>query len=282
MLIHQGVTRHAILVLHGLCGSPLEMGSIPKALQRLGHTVALSEIAGYNNSDPKQCTPWEDWIEQADIELAELMKDHDSVSVCGLSMGATLALALAARHDTIQSVVLLSPILRYDGWSVPPLQLTLLRIAYFFGLRNWVWREKEPYGICNPELRRRVARAVEKGEVSEVGAATLSARHLYQALKLMNHVRENLPNVRSDLLIMHAVDDETAAPRNAEEIIERVASETRKALWLGDCYHIITVDNEREVVTNETVRFIENTLSRHRGDQLHRKARSRQSLRDRR
>lgn len=281
MNLQLGDNDHAVLMLHGLCGSPLELGSIPRMLQRMGCTVAWPDLPGYDNPDPAKCTSWQEWVANAELALAELQATHASVSVCGLSMGATLALALAERHENIQSLVLLSPILRYDGWSISRPLLALLRFAYFLGIRNWVWRETEPYGIRNPELQRRVAKAVAKGEVSEVGAATLSARHLYQAMQLMDDVHANLSNVTADTLVMHAVDDETAAPRNAEEILAGIRSETRKAFWLGDCYHIITVDNEREVVTNEVVRFIEACLTLHRGE-AHRPSRQRQALRDRR
>lgn len=278
--IYPGTSGHAVLMLHGLCGSALELGAIPRALQRLGHSVAIPSLQGY--ADYRHCTPWQEWLREASALLDELAATHDSLSVCGLSMGATLALALAARRTDIQSLVLLSPVLRYDGWSVPVWQLFLLRVVYALGIRDWSWREKAPFGISNPDLQRRVAKAVEKGEMSELGAAMLSARHLYQAQLLMGHVREHLGDVRSDLLLMHAVDDETAAPRNAEEILAGVSSELRRSIWLGDCYHIITVDNEREIVTNETLRFIENIRSQRQGDASYRSFAQRQSLRDRR
>ncbi|MBO15917.1 MAG: carboxylesterase, partial [Herbaspirillum sp.] len=38
----------------------------------------------------------------------------------------------------------------------------------------------------------------------------------------------------------------------------------------GDCYHIITVDNEREIVTNETVMFIKRSIEIH-GNEMSRK-----------
>ncbi len=278
-----GDARHAVILLHGLCGTPLELGAIPKALGRLGYTVSPLEIPGYSGSQPQSAATlsWENWSESVDAEITRLYVDHDTVSICGLSMGATLGLAACAQRSDVLALVALSPMLRYDGWAID-WHLPLIKIAYWLGFRNWSYKEKDPYGIRNVEMRRRVARAFEKQETTEVGAAVIPARHLNQAIKMMAEVRRSLDQVKSDLLVVHAIDDETTAPRNSEQILQEVRSGTRKAVWLGDCYHIITFDNEREIVTNETVRFIQKAIHSHSHDHSYRQTAARSSLRDRR
>jgi carboxylesterase len=253
----QGATGHAMILLHGLCGSALELGAIPRNMENAGHSVCIPSIPGY--SEVHQAGNWQDWIEAVEIEIGHLLQDHESVSLCGLSMGATLALAVAARRNDIKGLALLSPILKYDGWSVPWYS-PVFHLAYWLGFRNWSYKESDPYGICNIELRRRVANSLQKNGVAEVGAAQISAKHLRQANGLMKDVFRKLEDVKSDTLIIHAIEDEMASPHNAEKIFERISSEVRKIIWLGDSYHIITVDNEREVVTNETVRFLNRGL----------------------
>ena len=251
--------RDSVLLIPGLCGTYRELGAIPKVLEDSGYHVAIAEIPGY--ADNKGPINWVDWLNELESQYMALAESSNSVMIVGLSMGATLALKLAQRHDDIDGVVLLSPVLRYDGWSTP-FYHGLIRLAYWIGFRNWSWREKAPYGIANPELRKRVQKAVEKGDPSEVGAAFISARHMSAAQSLMHEVRLWLGHVHSPLLAIHAVDDETAAPRNTEEILLRISSETRRVIWLGDSYHIITVDNEREVVVNETNRFLDDCRQR--------------------
>ena len=274
---------HAVLLLHGLCGSAAEMGTIPKALEKRGFSVASLEIPGYSASAiTLGVTPdWEDWCDSVDAEIARLKHTHRTVSLCGLSMGATLALAVAARRNDILSLAVLSPLLRYDGWAMS-WYVPLLKIPFLLGFRNWSYKERAPFGLRNAEMRRRVARAIEKGGVTEVGAAAIPARQLYAANKLMRYVRSALSGIESNILIIHSVDDETSAPRNAEVILHEVSSEIRKAVWLGDCYHIITFDNEREIVTNETARFIAKAAQAHEDDIGHRRSGARAPLRDRR
>jgi len=147
---------------------------------------------------------------------------------------------------------------------------------------NWSYKEKDPFGIRNMEMRRRVARALEKPGVAEVGAAAIPARQLHAANKMMKVVRSSLDQIESDLLVIQAIDDETTAPRNSQQILTEVRSGTRKAIWLGDCYHIIMFDNEREIVTNETARFIQQSIDNHRNDHTYRQLARRSNLRDRR
>lgn len=245
---------HGVLLLPGLCGTPKELGAIPKVLEASGYKLSIPMIAGY--ADKEGSINWRSWVEEVEACFEALKEECVSVCIVGLSMGCVLALALAQRRSDIDGMVLLSPVLRYDGWSTPWYHF-LIRFAYLAGYRNWSWREKYPYGIANAELRRRVQKAVEQGESSEVGSAFISARHMHEAQNMMRNVRTWLNHVQIPVLIIHSVDDETAAPRNAEEILHRINSEKRRVVWLGDSYHIITVDNERELVVNETARFVD-------------------------
>lgn len=275
--------RHAVLLLHGLCGTPVELGSIPKALKRMGYTVSSLELPGYsaNLLTPNVSPKWEEWCDSVDAEVVHLKEIHETVSICGLSMGATLALSTAIRRNDILAIVVLSPVLRYDGWAIC-WYAPLLKIPFFLGFKNWSYKEREPFGLRNVEMRRRVVKTLEKEGVAEIGAASIPARQLNAAKQMMASVRKSLNQIHSDLLVIHAIDDETAAPRNAEKILNEVSSEVRKAIWLGDCYHVITFDNEREIVTNETVRFIQKSIRNHESDKIHRGSTGRSALRDRR
>lgn len=275
--------KHAVVLIHGLCGTPMELGSIPKALKDAGYYVHICEITNYTATclDTSKPIDWNLWHEYVDEVISQLSETYETVSLCGLSMGATLALAVAEKRNDISSISLLSPVLRYDGWAIKWYE-NLMLIPYLLGFKNWSYKEDEPFGIKNVELRRRVMKAMEKDGVSQVGAAEISARHLYAAQNMMKQVRNNLSDITTDVLCIHAIDDETAAPRNTEEIIAKVSSETRKAVWLGDCYHIITVDNEREIVTNEVLRFIQKSI-KNRDNQIdYRKVSKRSMLKDRR
>jgi carboxylesterase len=259
LLFHQGNNGHAVVLLPGLCGSELEMGAIPRLLKQSGYSYAIPQVKGY--SAHTGIAPYKNWIDEVEQFTSDLMESHSSVSIVGLSMGATLSLAVAARNPNIKSLIILSPVLIFDGWSVP-WYYPLLKFIYLAGFRNWHYKESAPYGVKNLEMRRHIKNAVERNDVSELGAAHLSARHLMESLKLIKDTKKELSSVNSDVLIIHAIDDETASPKSPDLILDSITSETRRTIWLGNSYHMITVDNEREIVANEALNFIAQTIKK--------------------
>ena len=256
---YQGNTGHAVVLLPGLCGSELEMGAIPRLLKQSNHTYTIPRIKGY--SAHTGLTGYQEWIDSVDQYVTDLSQTHHSISIAGLSMGATLALAVAEQNSKVHSLVILSPVFLFDGWSVP-WYYPFLALLYKFGIRNWHFKEREPFGVKNVELRRHIRKAVMANTVSELGAAHLPAVHLYQSLELVKATKKDLSSITADTLIIHAIDDETASPKNPEIIMDRISSETCRMIWLGNSYHMITVDNEREVVANEVNNFINETIEK--------------------
>jgi len=260
---YQGNSGHAVILLPGLCGSELEMGVIPRLLRQSDHSFVIPRIPGY--SAHSGLKDYQEWIETVDQLVYDLNSSYKSVSLVGLSMGATLALAVAERNANIKCLSLLSPVIFFDGWSVP-WYYPFLSLVYKLGVRNWHYKESEPFGVKNKDLRRHIRKAVMANSVSELGAAHLPAKHLYQSLQLVAATKKNLEDITSDVLIIHAIDDETASPKNPDLIISNISSETCRVIWLGNSYHMITVDNEREVVANEVIKFI--GLSIQKGEML--------------
>ena len=256
---YQGNSGHAVILLPGLCGSEMEMGAIPRLVKQSDHTLIIPLIPVY--SAHTVISEYSSWIDCIDELIESILQAHKTVSLVGLSMGATLGLSIAERNQNIQSLILLAPVLAFDGWAIPWYH-PLLSLAYKLGFKNWHYKESAPYGVKNIELRRRIEQAVKTNTVSELGAAHLPAKHLYQSLQLVAYAKKYLSLVRSDLLVIHSIDDETASPKNPDFILQKASSEMRRVIWLGNCYHMITVDNEREIVANETINFINQTLEK--------------------
>jgi carboxylesterase len=243
-----------VLLLHGLAGSPLEMRYLANALHRQGLSVEVPHIAGYGYGGP--ASHWRNWHDQTVGIFERLKRDYRSVSVGGLCIGAVLALSLAAeKRLEIAALSLLSTTLFYDGWGLPWYRF-LMPLGFYTPLRNhYSYREREPFGIKNLRLRERVASAMSSG-FSETGAARTSMNHLFQAGRLIRHAIRNLHAVTTPALVMHAIDDETASPKSAHFVADRIGSSTVRKVLLDNSYHIITMDNDRDVVAQETREFI--------------------------
>ena len=253
-------SRHAVMLIHGLNSTPQEMRFVAKILHKAGFTVLCPAVRGYSLG--ARCTDRQQWITALLREYDALAARYASVSVGGLCIGAALSLAIAQARPGVNALTLLSVTLEYDGWALPWYRF-LLRPCMALGLaKNYAYQESSPFGLKNEALRKRIAEAMQSSRQSAIGAAELSIQHLYEAIRLGREVRAALPRVKADTLIMHAVDDETASPRNARVVHEGIASAHKRKLMLGDSYHIICMDNERELVARETARFIMTSLRR--------------------
>ena len=92
-------SRVAVLLVHGLTGTPKEMLSVAKRLNKYGFTVFCPVLAGHCGSEEDLlATRWQDWAHSVENALSQLAEQADVVFVGGLSAGAVLSLYLADRH----------------------------------------------------------------------------------------------------------------------------------------------------------------------------------------
>jgi len=256
---------HAVLMLHGLSSSPLELRYLARFLSDESFTTCVPVLNGYTAGSQEQAM--EHWLDAATREYDALAARYERVSICGLSIGAALALALVHRRPQAQAVALLSLTLAYDGWAIPWYRF-LLNWAYYSPLRSrYRYRESAPYGLRNDALRAKIARAMERDDFSEVGPSTISLPALHEASRLAANVRSQVRAIRNDCLIIHAIDDETSSPRNPRFVASSIGSTFLRTIWLDDSYHMITSDNEREIVARETALFLrESEITSRTGD----------------
>ncbi|WP_244672777.1 alpha/beta fold hydrolase, partial [Xanthomonas sp. D-93] len=88
--------RNAVLLIHGLTGTPSEMRLLGKSLNREGFSVYGVQLAGHcGDEDDLLATNWRDWYASVEAAAARVRPQVDRLFVAGLSMGAVLALRLA-------------------------------------------------------------------------------------------------------------------------------------------------------------------------------------------
>ena len=194
-------------------------------------------------------------------QFHELKRQYETVSIGGLSLGAVLSLSLAAElKDEVAGLTLFSTTLFYDGWNVPWYRKMLLA-GYYTPLRYlYAFREGEPYGLKDEQLRKWVAHEMMCKNSSIAGAAKLSLPAMHEAALLIESVKDRLPQVTAPALILHAEEDDVSNLRSAHYVADHIGSEKVESIILHDSYHMITIDKEREKVAAETIRFLDSVI----------------------
>ncbi|MFI5336914.1 MAG: alpha/beta hydrolase [Opitutales bacterium] len=258
-----GTNGRALILIHGLTGTPNEMRFLAWFFQAQGYTVSCPRLANHGRSlSVLQATPWEEFYASVRAAHAKLRPDHAQIFVGGLSMGALLALLLADEFPaSVAGVSCLSPTLFYDGWNVPWYNF-LLHLAPWTGLQShFFFKEEPPYGLKNERIRDRVhqfyvnANLQDMHDVDRFGYPFFPVRLLTELRRLVRHLRTRLPFVHCPCQIIQARHDDMSSDRNARFIHDRVGSARKEIFYLEDSYHVITADQERGKVANRMMEF---------------------------
>ena len=246
-----------VLFVHGLVGSPSEFRYIGQQVARDGHTVHACQLAGHCGTEQDlKATGWKDWLASILDALDELRKVCKTVVVVGSCAGAILAIrAVLERQHQISGLILYSPVIWYDGMSVPryahllkPLMNTPLRHLY-------VLPNRAPYGIKDQRVRKIVLDAYASGNSAEVGTNGTPADALKQMSELIAQVKPRLGEIRTPAMIIHSREDDAASLRNPAYLQKHLGGIVETVV-LDDSYHIITIDRQRQVVAEKTQQFV--------------------------
>ena len=231
---------NACVLVHGFTGTPNEVRELGGYLAQQGVTTHGLLLSGHGTrpDDLRGCS-FRDWTRQIEASVDELRRAGKRVFLCGMSMGGTLALNVAARRASeasVAGVVALAAPLRLIDWRLSILPLIGL-------VKRW-----ERWG--RPDI---------KDELQWDRHVAYNRFHidaLRQLLALMAETRTLLPQVRQPLLVMHSRLDHTVMGYNAELIMQSVSSTSRRLVWLENSYHVVTVDHDAAAVREGVAGFI--------------------------
>ena len=256
-----GDGRIGFLLIHGLGGTPLELKFVAKGLARQGFTVHCPQLAGHcGDENDLLATDWRDWYASVEVGLDTLGKRCDTVIAGGLSMGAVLALHLAAkRRDEVHGLALYAPTLWHDGWAMPWsvfwLNFGILSaIGHRLFSRFYSFTEVEPYGIKDSAIRAVVLAAMTSGDTTRAGILVTPGRAIYQHCELVDVVKRELKSIHTPALLIQARDDDMSSLKNSEYLQRHLRGPVSTVI-LDDSYHIVTVDRQRDVVIESSTAF---------------------------
>lgn len=251
-----------VLLAHGITGAPTEMKPLVRKLAAAGFTVACPQLSGHCSTLKElKRTRWTDWYSTLEASLEKLREQCSTVFVSGLSMGALLALKLAADHPgKVDGVATLSATFSYDGWNVPRFrQRFLLPLALNTPLRYiWSYREPPPFGIKDERIRNIIA-AVYASDATHMpekyGYSEFPGVTIRETFKLIKAVKRDLRKIVAPLLVVHATEDDMASLENARFLAASVASPEVETFFVDDTYHVLTLDRRKDDVAQRVATF---------------------------
>lgn len=229
-------SRVGVLLSHGFTGSPASMRGWGEFLASQGYAVAVPRLPGHGTRvEDMLTTTYDDYIGELEREYAALAEKVDQVVVAGLSMGGCLVLDLASRHPEVAGVVVVNPAVNSTNRQL--LALPLMKHVL-----------KTIPGIVDD---------IKKPGVVEHGYTRTPLRPLASMILAWKRVRdEALPRVTCPVLLFRSAEDHVVDPSSARIILGRISSRDATERVLEHSYHVATVDNDAEVIHQESLEFI--------------------------
>lgn len=275
-----------VYLVHGVTGTPAEMFYVARELARKnGWDIYATTLPGHcTRLKDLVKTKEQDWREHVQMQLSFARDRYEYVFVAGLSAGALLALD-ASTVVSVDGVGVLSPTFVFDGWNTPwyhPVLPFSMKVVPL-GLQHLLFHlDGPPFGIKDEELQAAVREAyspvailrewvkdwrtrrkaipgaaLPPSSAASKGYPLFPLRTLTEIDRLIVRVRARLREVTAPTVILQAREDDMTSPRNASMVYDEISSEKKQLVLLDDCYHVITVDKQREAVVRSLTTFFD-------------------------
>ena len=251
------VAQDGVFLIHGLGGTQYDMGSMHKRLKNAGFATHSLTLPGHGTKPEDLAgVSAEDWIDAVIAKYREVRDLHPRLHVMGMCMGSLLAAVVAQREQHAKgNLVLLAPPIFIDGWATPWYRVLrpLLYLVPGIG-RTMKVEEEDPYGIKNEQLRAIVKAKFERGENFHYRWVPLEC--IRQVDRLRAVVMKSAREIRCPTLVVHAREDELTSLASANFLVEQIGGARARMVVLEDSYHMVCVDNDREIVAKNVLEFL--------------------------
>lgn len=232
---------HGALVLHGFTGSPQSMRGLAGALAAAGFATELPLLPGHGtNVDDMLTTGWPDWSGAAEAAYEDLASRTDRVVVAGLSMGGTLAVWLAERHEEIAGVIAVNPAVEPPDTSIQD----MLRDMKAGGADRF------------PAIGNDVA----DPDQIELAYPETPIEPLLGFIDAMGRVKADLGRIRSPMLLMTSPQDHVVDPVSSDVLAGGVTCPLDR-VTLEKSFHVATLDFDRDELERRAVEFARRVTS---------------------
>lgn len=222
-----------ILMIHGFTGSPASMRPVGQWLAEQGLRVEGVRLPGHGTDvEDLRTRRWTEWVTEAARGLDALRERCRTVVVFAQSMGASVALHLAASQPgDVDGLALANP--------------------YVFDARHLVI----PVGRLFLRQVKGVANDIAEPGQEENADPVMPVAAIAQMAEMMRHVRRELSSIRQPVVIFASGADHVIPPANPRKVLERIGSDRKELVACPNSFHVVTLDRDAPLVRERILAF---------------------------
>lgn len=235
-------SKTGILLIHGFTNTTYELKKLISFLTSQNYHVIAENLPGHGTTvSDCNSTSYLDWIEFVEKRFAHLSSHCDHTFVCGISMGALLAMHLSVVFP-INGLISAAPVLEFNK----PFKIHILNPL-----------------LCHLIKFRSKKYEVSKGQKIYYGYNKWPLIALNEVRKLSSYVYKNiLHQVQCPSLLIHSKADLVSIFNNYSLMKRHLQSKEITPLIVTDSHHnIFDCDIEKELIYREINQFIQKNIT---------------------
>lgn len=235
-----GGKEAAMVVLHGFTGSPASFIPQVDALIAEGFRVEVPLLPGHGTTvDDLAETRFDHWWKEASSAIERVIAEGLPTFVMGLSMGGTLTLKAGVTFDELKGLIMINPAIE------PP-------AASFFDLARSLVEGGNKFLPA-------VGSDIKKEGISEPSYPETPIEAAISLFESFDEIVEGLPSIKVPALLFNSVEDHVVPTSTSEFLVSKYGAKIER-IWLKDSYHVATVDNDSEFITQRSLEWIRANL----------------------
>lgn len=230
----------AVILFHAFTGTPIDVASVGRALERENYTVLMPTLDGHGEDDPDELFKYgiQDWVKTGNEAYKQLVNDgYTDISVFGLSLGGIVATDVMLNNDVQTYGTFSSPVVAGRGSKVPE--------------NFWMWYKfkKKKLGVDEATIE------ANKEEVMERLDTILSGINDHVRLMMKEYANVTLP-----VFIGQGGQDEMVDADIANTFREMLENAEVDFHWYEDAPHVITTGRAGKETQKDLLQFLEKHL----------------------
>ncbi|HEX2915660.1 MAG TPA: alpha/beta fold hydrolase [Chloroflexia bacterium] len=231
-----------VLLLHGLSSHINCIDPVVPRLQKLGIPYRMPVLRGHGTQPSDLIgVKWQDWVEDGQKALDDLLQECEKAIIVGLSMGGVVALNLTANNQSrVEGLVCIAPALKLKSKlsALAPLIALVQKTLVF---------KPDPLGYFDQEAA--------KTSLNYPEVPTSVVVELIKFGKLTARP-EFLSRIKVPTLILQTSQDRTVDPSMAQHLHDNLGSADRRLIWFHRSGHEMLRDAQREEILDEIEKFV--------------------------
>lgn len=226
-------SQTGILLIHGFTATTAEVRLMAEKLKEEGFTISAPLLPGHGtHPDDLNNARWPMWVESVKTAYEQLLDKCDRIYVIGESMGALLALELAAQHPEVAGICLFAPAIKVKhlwlSWLLAPFKKYLKKSDKDDGL---AWKGYNVYPV----------------------------RSMVELFKLQMHTRQRLFLIDHPTFVFTGEYDRSIAPDAAQVVLDGIRANPKCHIHMEKSDHCILLDKELDLAYQYVTAFIKNS-----------------------